>query len=824
MLRKLILLVSLTALGSWGENSIAAVISSTAIGGNWNATTTWVGGVVPATGDDVIIVLGATVNLNANTNPLASLTVNGSLSVPAGNNSDLYISGDIANNGTVNMQSSTGTNTIYLVGAGITSTFSGNGTWLLDNLDMNGNGGATACTGACKVELSGSPNLQFINANLFTAATTTRTFNALGNSMATVTLNRAANQTVAATGVTYPNLVLGGSGTKTMGTGNGQTINVLGSLTVNNGVTLSATFRNPNITVTGSMTNSGTYLAGSGTTSVAGDFTNSGTFTAGTGTVILNGTAAQTMGGTSTTTFNNLTVANTGAGSTTLLLNTAVAGNLSVNSGTLDLSTFTANRSAAGGTITVANGATLKIGGTNGFPANYSTRTIGATSTVDYSGANQSILNLAAPGYGNLTLSGSGTKTAAGGFIIRSDLTIGSGVTLASSTFTQTVNGNVANNGTQTATTGSITLSGGTATHTMSGNGGYANLVLNDAFGATLAGSPTVSGVMTLTSGIITTGSNTIEVISSCTAGIAGANAARYVLGNLTMHYPAGTTTCTFPIGVTGSYTPVAVTMVGVTSSLANSSLTARTDTPDYPATTAGAAGINPTSDVNLYWTLTPGGSLAFTSYNPTFTFTAGNIDGGATTGTFIIGQYSGSTWSYPTISAANANSTVATGITQATGFGVFVIGNRISPSLTVLKTVAVYSDPVNGATNAKFIPGAVAQYTIIAANSGGPADIDTTFITDPIPANTLLNNSPVTFNQGTPSSTLTYNPATDLSYSNNGGTSWVATPSFDPITGCDMTSPPITNIRINPKGTFYGSSAVTPNPNFQLSFRVCVK
>ncbi len=84
-------------------------------------------------------------------------------------------------------------------------------------------------------------------------------------------------------------------------------------------------------------------------------------------------------------------------------------------------------------------------------------------------------------------------------------------MTLASVATVQTVNGNVTNNGMQTATTGSITLSGGTATHTLSGNGIYANLILNDALGATLAGSPTVSGVLTLTSGIITTGANTLD-------------------------------------------------------------------------------------------------------------------------------------------------------------------------------------------------------------------------------------------------------------------------------------------------------------------------
>jgi len=820
ILRKYVLLASLAALGSWGGYVHAAACASQATG-NWGTAGTWNCGHVPATGDTVTITLGNTVTLNVNTNVLASLTVNGVLTTAGASGSDIYIGGDIVNNGTINMQASTGTNTIYLVGTNLISTLSGNGTWLLDNLDLNGTGG-NPCNGACKAEISGSPNLQFINANLLSAASAARTFNALGNSTATVTLNRNGNQAVPTTGVTYPNLVIaGGGGTNTPAAG---TVTVLGSLTVDSGSTWAGNTNNPATNIGGDLVIAGTFNAGNGTASVGGSFSNSGTFTRNGSTVNFNGSDAQTIAGPSTTTFNNLTIANTGAGSTTLLLSESVAGNLSVTSGMLDLGAFTLNRTAAGGTITVANGATLAIGSTNSFPSNYNTHALGATSTVMYNGTNQSVAAEAAPGYGKLTLSGSGTKTAAGSFIVRSDLTLDSGITLASVATIQTVNGNVINNGTQTATTGSITLSGGTAAHVLSGNGIYANLVLNDALGATLAGSPSISGVLTLSSGIVTTGANSLEITSSCLTAIAGASAAKYVLGNLTIHYPSGTNSCTFPVGIAGFYTPVLVTMAGVTSSLANSSLTARTDTPDFPATTAGAAGINPASDVNLYWTLTPGGSLAFSTYNPTFNFNAGNIDGGATTATFIIGQYNGSAWSYPTIGTRTANTTQATGIAQASGFGVFVNGNRILPSITILKTVVPFSDPVNGTTFPKFIPGSLAQYIIITANSGGPADINTTVITDPIPANTLLNSSPVSFTQGTPSSTLTFNPATDVSYSNNGGTTWTATPSFDPITGCDTTSPPITNIRANPKGTFYGSSAVTPNPNFQLSFRVCVK
>jgi len=168
-------------------------------------------------------------------------------------------------------------------------------------------------------------------------------------------------------------------------------------------------------------------------------------------------------------------------------------------------------------------------------------------------------------------------------------------------------------------------------------------------------------------------------------------------------------------------------------------------------------------------------------------------------------------------------NAPIATGPASLTGVADWAdITVSNSPSITLLKTVSIYSDPVNGTTGPKYIPGGVAQYTINASNSGGPADNNSVFIIDPIPTNTLLGNSGlVVFTQGATSSTLTYNSATDLTYSNDGGTTWTASPTFDATTGCDTTAPPITHIRINPKGIFIGGS---PNPSFQLTFRVCVK
>lgn len=151
------------------------------------------------------------------------------------------------------------------------------------------------------------------------------------------------------------------------------------------------------------------------------------------------------------------------------------------------------------------------------------------------------------------------------------------------------------------------------------------------------------------------------------------------------------------------------------------------------------------------------------------------------------------------------------------------------APSITVLKSVLTISDPVNLLANPKAIPGAVVQYMIISTNSGaGSADIDSTVVIDPI-VNAILyaadigGPGPVLFAEGATPSTLTFNSAVDVTYSDDGGTTWTATPSPDGVTGCDTSAPAITHIRVNPKGAFVGDP-VPPSPSFLITFRVCVQ
>lgn len=149
---------------------------------------------------------------------------------------------------------------------------------------------------------------------------------------------------------------------------------------------------------------------------------------------------------------------------------------------------------------------------------------------------------------------------------------------------------------------------------------------------------------------------------------------------------------------------------------------------------------------------------------------------------------------------------------------------------LTVVKLAMVQSDPINGISNPKAIPGAVVEYQFILTNPSSIAiDSGTVLVADPIPEQVALRvaniggvgSGPVGFTDGVPTSGLTYTFAglgsttDDVEFSNDNGMSWTYVPSPD-ANGVDGA---VTDIRINPKGAFAPNNA-----QFTLRFRVVVE
>jgi uncharacterized repeat protein (TIGR01451 family) len=150
-------------------------------------------------------------------------------------------------------------------------------------------------------------------------------------------------------------------------------------------------------------------------------------------------------------------------------------------------------------------------------------------------------------------------------------------------------------------------------------------------------------------------------------------------------------------------------------------------------------------------------------------------------------------------------------------GFGAFAIGERGMPNILIVKSSVTISDPINGATSPKIIPGSVMEYTIIVTNSGqGPADADSVAVTDAVPANMTMyvdtgSGDPVTFSCSAGCG-LTFNYAANVRYTNTFPLPALLAPpnvcgnfTYTPSGSYDAN---VRGICINPAGAFNGASA----------------
>lgn len=149
--------------------------------------------------------------------------------------------------------------------------------------------------------------------------------------------------------------------------------------------------------------------------------------------------------------------------------------------------------------------------------------------------------------------------------------------------------------------------------------------------------------------------------------------------------------------------------------------------------------------------------------------------------------------------------------------------------TLNVSKVSSLISDPVNGATNPKAIPGALVQYLITVTNTGSEAaDADSVVVWDDGPADAKMcligrAGGPVIFSDPGANSGLNYAyggagsvagdlavTTDDLEFSSNDGATFNYVPSQDGD-GCDTA---ITDFRVRPGGAF------APGGNFTITVR----
>lgn len=429
---------------------------------------------------------------------------------------------------------------------------------------------------------------------------------------------------------------------------------------------------------------------------VYGDWTNNGSFTANTSIVTFSGTTQEIKG--SATTFSNLTIA---TGSTVTGTTSPIATIFNMNgTGKYVHVTGTA---VPGTTWNFASTSTYEFKTTTGTggtwpPANITWGNLIINNTGS-SGSYNATGNLTTVA-GNLQITSTGgttreyrlTSSASPTLNIGGKLIIGGGVlTLTSGTGAPVINvtgnvelsggtlksmggagiptlnigGNWINNGiTFTPGTGNYVFNG-SAAQTIGGTAvtAFGKLNINNANGVALSGVNTsASGAVTLTNGVISTGTNTFIVTSTGTVS----RTSGHIFGNLQKNIPTGTTVSkTFEIGdaTLTNYTPVDLTFTGVTTA---GDIIAKTTNTDHSS--IGTSTLVGTKSINRFWTMTNTGTV-FTNYSAVFNFLAADADAGVNTSNLICGKYDSPNWTYPIVGTTTATSTQITGVTAFSDF-----------------------------------------------------------------------------------------------------------------------------------------------------------
>ncbi|MGB4771569.1 MAG: T9SS type A sorting domain-containing protein [Chitinophagaceae bacterium] len=238
----------------------------------------------------------------------------------------------------------------------------------------------------------------------------------------------------------------------------------------------------------------------------------------------------------------------------------------------------------------------------------------GAGSTINFKGAATQVIP---PGtYNIISVENlAGASFAINTSVTANDLSISSGASL-------TLNGGSTLNLLGTLTrSGALTMNA-TSRLVMAGssqqvlpNGIYANLVVNNAAGVQVSAGVSISGTLTLTRGIVNTGSGTLVISNGLATAITGQSSVSYIVGKLQRAIQTNTSTYVFPVGNNGLYAPLELinnNLSGVTNLTISLAPKVGNDI-GMSVTDAGLVFQRVAPD--LVWTLTPNQQPASGSY-----------------------------------------------------------------------------------------------------------------------------------------------------------------------------------------------------------------
>ncbi len=392
------------------------------------------------------------------------------------------------------------------------------------------------------------------------------------------------------------------------------------------------------------------------------------------GTIDFNGNLRNVQGNFTLTTTNGQELRLSSGETQTL----NVAGNFEMTGGILNFNsgngTFTM---ALAGDFTHTGGTIRESGSGNGAivfnGGKTQTYTSGGTisNTINFTVNSGTLLQMAAE---STTITGTGSFTLASGATL--------GVTSANGITTSGATGNIQVTGTRNFNTGASYIYNGTVAQ-VTGNGFTtntpANLTINNSAGVTLSGPGSISGVLTLINGVLTTTTtNLLTLNATSPAAISGGSATTYINGPVRWTLPTSLgsgSTYVFPVGKSGSYKPF---------SLVNPTTGTGTTTPTVQME-AFATGSGGSADATLesistedYWLLTKTGNLTNTSVSLGRTTAIAPMNSIASA-TSVSGPYTARNGTVSTNEITNSN-TITIGANTS---WYFVLG-RISPKITV--------------------------------------------------------------------------------------------------------------------------------------------